>query len=164
MSTPARPARAPLHVTGAIYGTILVTALVAGLSEDPDYDDEDIVISVVSTAIVFWLAHVYARVLGERLDGDRHRLRALVRTAAGAEAPLVAAAVLPCAALLLGIAGAWSRNTSVTVAISIGVASLFAYGFRFGRRLDHGLATATLIGAANALAGGVIVVLKILIH
>jgi hypothetical protein len=164
VSTPASPARGPLSATGAIYGTILVTALVAGLSEDPDYSDEDILISVVATAIVFWLAHVYAHVLGDRLEGGTHRLRELVRTAAGAESPLVYAAVLPCAALVLGLAGAWSRNTSVTIAVWLGVASLAAYGFRFGRRLGHGIPTSTLSAVANAFAGVVIVILKIVIH
>jgi hypothetical protein len=153
-----------VHVAGAIYGTILVTALVAGLSEDPDYDAAEILVSVVSTAIVFWLAHVYARVLGARLDGDRRPARALTRSALVAEWPLMQSAALPCAALLLGVAGAWSRNTAVTVALSLGVASLFTYGVLFARRLHRALAGALLTGAVNALAGGVIVVLKVLIH
>jgi hypothetical protein len=73
-------------------------------------------------------------------------------------------AALPCAALLLGVAGAWSRNTTVTVALSLGVASLFTYGVLFARRLRRALPGALLTGAVNALAGGVIVVLKVLIH
>jgi hypothetical protein len=152
------------NAAGAIYGTLLVTALVAGLSEDPDYSPTDILISVVSTAIVFWLAHAYARVLGERLDGDRRGARALIRTALAGEWPLIQAAVLPCAALLLGVAGAWSRNASVNVAIGLGVGALFAFGFRFARQLRRHLPAALLAGAFNALAGGVIVALKIAIH
>lgn len=166
VSTPtfARRARRALPATGAIYGTILVTALVADLSEDPDYSDADIVISVVSTALVFWLAHVYASVLGTRLKGDTHRLRVLARHAALEEGPLILAAVVPCAVLLLGIAGVWSRDVSVSIAIGLGIASLFVYGARFARRLGHGLPVAAMSGALNALAGVVIVILKILIH
>ncbi len=158
------PARQTVHATGAIYGTILVTALVAGLSEDPDYDPEDILISVLATAIVFWLAHAYARVLGDRLDGDQRGARALTRSALAAEWSLIQAALLPGAALLLGIAGVWSRNVSVSVAIGLGVASLFAYGFLFARRLRRGLAGALLTATLNALAGVTIVILKVLIH
>jgi positive regulator of sigma E activity len=152
------------NAAGAIYGTLLVTALVAGLSEDPDYSPTDILVSVVSTAVVFWLAHAYARVLGERLEGDRRGARALIRTAAADEWPLMQAAVLPSAALLLGVAGAWSRNASVNVAIGVGVASLFTFGFLFARRLHRHVPAALLAGAFNALAGGVIVALKIAIH
>jgi positive regulator of sigma E activity len=153
-----------VHFAGAIYGTILVTALVAGLSEDEDYDAAEILVSVVATAIVFWLAHVYARALADRLGGDRRPAREITRSALAAEWPLMQSAALPCAALLLGVAGVWSRNVAVTVAISLGVASLFAFGFLFARRLHRGLGGAVVTGAVNALAGVTIVVLKILIH
>jgi positive regulator of sigma E activity len=152
-----------VRATGAIYGTILVTALVAGLSEDPDYNSRDILESVLITAAVFWLAHVYARVLGERVGGDERGARTLTWAAMLEEWPLLQAAVLPCVALLLGVAGLYSRNSSVNVAIGLGVASLLAFGFLFARRLRRPLMGALLTGGVNAVAGLVIIVLKLLI-
>jgi hypothetical protein len=160
----AREVKPLRHATGAIYGTILVTALVAGLSEDPSYGSTDILASVLSTAVVFWLAHVYARALGERLEGDPRGTGELTRDAMAAEWPLIQVAIPPCAALFLGAVGAYSRDSGVDLAIALGVASLFGYGFLFGRRLRRGVAGATLTGAVNALAGLVIVALKIAIH
>jgi hypothetical protein len=147
-----------------IYGTILVTALVAGLSEDRDYGSVDIVVSVLSTAAVFWLAHVYARALGQRLGGDTRGTAALARDAMVAEWALIQSALAPCLALLLAVAGAYSRDTGVSVAIGLGVFSLFGFGFRFARRLHREVVGAALSGAVNALAGLVIVALKVAIH
>jgi len=152
-----------VRATGAIYGTILVTALVAGLSEDPDYTSRDILESVLVTAAVFWLAHVYARVLGERVGGDERGARALTRAAMVEEWPLLQAAALPCAALLLAVAGLFSRNTGVNLAIGLGVPSLFVFGFLCARRLHRPVMGALLTGGINALAGLVIIVLKLLI-
>jgi hypothetical protein len=160
----AREVKPLRHATGAIYGTILVTALVAGLSEDPSYGSTDILASVLSTTVVFWLAHVYARVLGRRLEGDPRGTGELTREAMADEWPLIQAGALPCAALLLSAAGAYSRDAGVDLGIGLGVASLFGFGFLFARRLGGGVAGAWLAGAVNALAGLVIVALKVAIH
>src|SRR5436309_15320931 len=112
MAAPPDRNRAP-RVTSAIYGTILVTALVAGLSEDPDYGSVDILASALTTAAIFWLAHVYAGVLGERLAGDERGTSTLTWAAMGEEWPLIQAAALPCAALLLSAAGVYSRDIGV---------------------------------------------------
>jgi hypothetical protein len=163
MARPPDRNRAP-RVTSAIYGTILVTALVAGLSEDPDYGSVDILASALTTAAIFWLAHVYAGVLGERLAGDERGTSTLTWAAMGEEWPLIQAAALPCTALLLSAAGVYSRDTGVDLGIGLGVASLFAFGFVLGWRLHRGLAGATLAGAISGLAGVVIVALKLIIH
>jgi hypothetical protein len=151
-------------VTRAIYGTILVTALIAGLSEDPGYGATDILISVLATVLVFWIAHVYAEVLGSQARrGDPWGFR-IVRGAMVEEWPLLESAVLPIAALLLGTAGAYSRDVSVDAAIGLGVASLFVFGFLFARRLRHSLWGALLAGTFNGAVGVVIVVLKLVLH
>jgi hypothetical protein len=134
------------------------------LSEDPAYGSVDILASALTTAEIFWLAHVYAGVLGERLAGDERRTSTLAWVAMGEEWPLIQAAALPCAALLLSVAGLYSRDIGVDVGIGLGVASLFAFGFVLGWRLHRELAGATLVGAISGLAGVVIVALKLIIH
>ena len=61
------------------------------------------------------------------------------------------------------MAGLFSRNTGVNLAIGLGVASLFVFGFLFARRLHRPVMGALLTGGINALAGLVIIVLKLLI-
>jgi hypothetical protein len=148
----------------AIYGTILVTALIAGLSEDPSYGNTDILISVVTTVLVFWVAHVYAEVLSSQARRDDPWGFRIVRDAMVGERPLLQAATLPCAILLLGAMNVYPRDTSVGVAIGFGVASLFVFGFAFARRLRHSFWGGVLAGAFNGGVGVVIVVLKLLLH
>ncbi|MDX6650763.1 MAG: hypothetical protein QOJ97_2714, partial [Solirubrobacteraceae bacterium] len=58
-----------VNLAGTIYGTVIATALVAGLSEDPDLSPGEIAVSVLSTMIAFWIAHAYAELLaGEGTD------------------------------------------------------------------------------------------------
>lgn len=148
----------------AIYGTILVTALIAGLSEDPGYGNTDILISVVTTMLVFWAAHVYAEVLGSQARSDDPWGLRTIRDAMLEERPLLEAGALPCFALVLGAVNAYQRDTSVRIAIGLGVVLLFVFGFVFARRLRHSLAGAILAGGFNGLVGVVIVVLKLILH
>jgi hypothetical protein len=151
-------------VARAIYGTILATALIAGLSEDPGYGNTDILISVVTTVLVFWLAHVYAEVLGSQArEGDPWGF-GIIRDAMVGEGRLLEASALPCFALVLGAVNAYPRDTSVRIAIGLGVASLFVFGFMFARRLRRSFWGAALAGAVNGSVGVVIVVLKLLLH
>ena len=59
----ANPAR-------AIYGTILVMAVITALSHDDSVTSAQLIAGVLATTFVFWIAHVYAEVLGTRLAGD----------------------------------------------------------------------------------------------
>ena len=54
----------PANLARAIYGYILATSLVAAFSEDDDYSTTEVAVSVFVTGLVFWLAHVYASLLG----------------------------------------------------------------------------------------------------
>ena len=52
----------------AIYGQILSTAVVATLSEDEEYSVLDVLLAVVVSTLVFWIAHVYAESAAQRLN------------------------------------------------------------------------------------------------
>lgn len=149
----------------AIYGTILVTAVIAGFSEEPDIGIGEIVAAVGGTALVFWAAHVYAEWLGAVIAEPAHRrgladLRAVMRD----ELPLAEAALAPALGLVSGAVGILSRDHAVNLAISIGVAELFGWGVLLGRvqRLPRLLTLGT--GVVNALFGLAVVALKVLVH
>ncbi len=58
-------------VTEAIYGLILATSVIA-VSREYDASNAGLVgVTVLVTGIVFWLAHVYARVLAESITRRR---------------------------------------------------------------------------------------------
>jgi hypothetical protein len=164
----ATPASTRTHDTHAvartIYGTILITALVAGLSEGEDIGAWQILVSVTATTFVFWAAHVYAEVLSERLAAGRSLTWAATRQAMDGELPMVQAGFPAALALGLAALGFYSTDTGVTLAIGFGVASLFAYGVVLGHR-EGASRLQIFVGACiNGAFGLVIVALKAFIH
>jgi hypothetical protein len=157
----ANPAR-------AIYGTILVMAVITALSHDGSVTSAQLIAGVLATTLVFWIAHVYAEVLGSRVAGegereDRPRWAHVVAAARG-EWPLVEAALLPVLCLMVGVVGLVETSTAVAIAIGAGVVELFAYGIAAGRRLKLSLRGTVTVGVINGALGLVIVLLKVLVH
>ena len=88
---------------GAIYGTIVASAVIAGSSAGGKSPDA-ILILTVATLLVFWLAHVYAHFIDHEVRHDRTRWKALA-SIMGQELSMVAAPALPILLLLLGALG-----------------------------------------------------------
>ena len=151
-------------VARTIYGTILITALVAGLSESKAIDAWQILVSVTATTLVFWAAHVYAEVLSQRLAARRSLSRGEVAHAMSDELPMIEAGIPAGIALGLAALGFYSTDTGVTLAIGFGVASLFAYGVVLGHREGASRTQTVVIACVNGAFGLVIVALKAFIH
>ena len=161
----ATPRSSDTHaVARTIYGTILITALVAGLSESDEIDAWKILVSVTATAVIFWAAHVYAEILSQRLAAGRSLSWAETSRAMGEELPMIEAGIPAALALGLAALGFYSTETGVTLAIGFGVASLFAYGVVLGHR-ERATRMQTFVGACvNGTFGLVIVALKAFVH
>jgi hypothetical protein len=164
MSGQARSGRLPPNAARAVYGQILVTSVVGALSEDSEIEAGDILISVVATMLIFWLAHVYAEAMSRGLQARRHLSWAEIRRLAAAEWPLVQAAFPTAIVLALGAIGVLSTETAVDLAIAVGVVALFTWGLAIGRASGSSW-PASLFGAAISASFGLVVVgLKALIH
>jgi hypothetical protein len=72
MSGETRSRRLPANAARAIYGQVLVTSLVGALSEDSEIEAGYILLSVATTMLIFWLAHVYAEAMSRGLEAGRH--------------------------------------------------------------------------------------------
>jgi hypothetical protein len=154
----ANPAR-------AIYGTILVMAVIAALSHDDTVKSAELIAGVLTTTFVFWIAHVYAEVLGQRMEREGGRPTfANIAGAARGEWPLVEASLLPVLCLLLGVVGIVKTDTAVAIAIGAGVVELFGYGIAAGRRLHLSRGGTIVVAVVNGALGLVIVLLKVLVH
>jgi hypothetical protein len=157
-------AKGRANVAGAIYGQILVTSFVAALSEAVDVDAGEIFASLLATMLVFWVAHVYADAVEQRLEREDPLTRREVWNIAKYEWPGLQAAVPALVALGLGWAGALSTLTAVRLSIGLGVVALLAWGFVIARasRLS---ALATLGSVAlNGAFGLGIVTLKLYVE
>lgn len=162
-----RPDRGVNHgrrVADAIYGTILVLAVVAALSEDEAASAATILGGAAATSLVFWIVHVYAQVLDRETAGDRSPFWQLTRESAWQEWPLVQAALLPMFPLLLSALGVFQRSTAVTLSLGVGIADLAAWGCAAGRAIDRSWVRSALTGAGAVALGLVMVLLKNLVH
>lgn len=151
-------------VARTIYGLILITALVAGLSEGEGIDAWQILVSVTATTLVFWAAHVYAEVLSQQLAAGRGLSWRAAREAMDSELPMVQAGFPAALALGLAALGFYSTDTGVTLAIGFGVASLFAYGVVLGHREGAGNLQIFVGACVNGAFGLVLVALKAFVH
>lgn len=164
MSVETRPRRLPANVARAIYGQILVTSLVAALSEDSDIDAAYILVSVMVTVVVFWLAHVYAESMSRGLEARRHLDWVEVRHLAAAEWPLVQAAIPTAIVLALGAVGLLATEAAVNLAIGVGVVALFGWGLAIGRGSGSSWIVSLSGAVLSASFGLVVVALKALVH
>jgi hypothetical protein len=98
-----RVVRTSGSVTEAIYGLILATSVIA-VSREYDSSNAGLLgVSVLVTGVVFWLAHVYARVLAGSISHHRMLNRSEVREALRHDWPLVEVTVPLVLILALGV-------------------------------------------------------------
>ena len=144
----------------AIYGSIVTTSLVAALWEQ-HASSGTMTLTLLSTMLVFWVAHVWSAVAGERIHAGEGFPAAGVVELAREEWPMVEAVFAPVAALALAWAGVLDRDDGAKLALAIGVVQLFAWGMMVGRRAYSGRLAAVLAGAANGVLGVALVALEV---
>ena len=135
-----------------IYGAIITAAIID--TAGGHLPTAGLVIAVVVTLVVYWLAEEYAELLGEQAEGGRLPSRAAIRGALAATWPMVSASYAPLLALLLvRLAGA-SALAAANVGLAAAVLLLTFHGWSAGRAARlHGrqLFFATLVAAALGL-------------
>jgi len=146
---------------GVITGTVVSTAVIAAAAGH--LGDTHLVIAILGTAFIYWLAHLHARTLGDSVKHRTHPVDAF-KEALAETWPILAAACLPAIILifiqLVGIelrTGAWIAVIASTVLLAI-------YSFFAGRRGGLGLGGSLLSAAIGAALGMLIVLLKASLH
>lgn len=146
------------NLAGGIYGTILVTSIIA--AADASHTIWLSLGIVEVTMIVFWLAHVYAGALAWSIDGRETFSRREIRRVAGHEWPLLQAAIVPSIVLLAGGLGLIRTQSAYWLAVGYGVVALIWWGLLFARKEHLGRLATIAVVLVNASFGLVIVVLK----
>jgi len=150
-----------LDYTGAVYGSLLAASVVAGTSPRAAAATvAELVGLLIATGVVFWLAHTYSRVVGDRRHGRRVDWTE-IRTAARGELPLAEAAVPPSAAAvvcwLFGLpdaVGAWA-------ALGTALAAQCAWAIVADAKSRAAMPAIAVSVTVNLLLGLVIVALKV---
>jgi hypothetical protein len=151
------------NFAAAVYGSILAAGVVASLDVG-DVGAGDMIAALAGTMVVFWLAHVWAEGIADRMHDPRPYTWRRLRAAAAWHWPMVQAATGPLLALALAGLGAWTLDTGVTLALAISIAQLVGWGIAVGRRTFDSWPAALASGAVDGLLGMVLIVLKTLVH
>lgn len=147
---------------GEIYGAVVYLAILVLLEEDHT-DPEDAAAILVGTAIVFWLAHIYAHVVPRIAAEGRVRSGRFLETARDQVGILVAVA-FPLVPLVLAIAGQLDDRVGLRAAIAVGLLSLPAFVVREARAAGLSWGRSLEIATVLLAAGFVLVWLEVSLH
>jgi hypothetical protein len=147
-----------------IYGAIITAAILD--TAGGKLPTAALVLSVVVTLLVYWLAEEYAEVLGDQAAGGRLPGWAYIRGALAATWPMVSASYLPLLALLIARLAGASALAAANVGLAVAIVLLTIHGWLAGRSAR--LRSWQLLGATSVAAalGVVMILLKdlVLIH
>lgn len=167
---PSRRAWRPLvagttgSVTEAIYGLILAMSVIAVSAEYASSNAGLVGVTVLVTGVVFWLAHVYARVLAGSLTTHRTPNRSEVRDAIRHDWPLVEVTIPLVLILALGALGVVADKTAVLAATLAVLVELVAAGAYAARASGAGLLGTVASALIAGALGSAVVLLKALVH
>ncbi|KAA0918417.1 hypothetical protein [Dietzia sp. ANT_WB102] len=153
----------------AVYGTILVSGLVA-VSSAHEENSVTVLLTVVVTVLVFWGAHVYAGtvarigersvVAGTEIVGFREALGLSTQHSLG----MLTSATVPALVLLAGTTRLIPDDLANDLALWSGVVILAVLGYVAFLRRGSGLVARVAGALGTASFGAVFVIFKAIIH
>jgi hypothetical protein len=144
-----------------VYGIVLVTALIAG-EIDADTDD-DVIVFVLGTVAVFWLAHIYAAVVASRAKRPAPPLRRAIRDGVRHSSGMALAMLIPVALLMTAGLGV-DEWVAYFAALFSGILMLGAIGYLNARRNGSRWPWRIAGVLTTMLLGIVIILLSIAAH
>jgi hypothetical protein len=153
--------REHLLTADAIYGLILYSALIAGVSDENSIALEVLLVSVVSL-LIFWGAHVFAQTLAAH--GTEKSLAAAIRGALADSSGMLYASVLPSIPLIVGAFGVLSADDAVSLSLLIAMIVLGALGYNSLGKRGHHPVFRVLGGIGTAFFGFMVIVMNIAVH
>lgn len=151
------------QLAGGIYGTVVVAGLLAATGPDDDPEVWPTALWVVVTVIVFWLAHSWARTMARRATGLADRRREM-RESLARHWPLVQSAFPPILVMLIARLLGASDETAILIAACSCIVLLAGWGVVVGRQEHESPRRVVGTAAGCALLGGLMVLLKVVIH
>ena len=120
-----------------------------------------VALTLVTSVVVFWLAHVWSEVVGRRLGG-----RIAVGDAmaiARSEATMLTASIVPVLVLVIGQVAGIAVEWLIGAALLVSIAQLFLWGLAVGRAAHSSPVVALGIALIDCAFGIAIVCLKVLV-
>jgi hypothetical protein len=148
---------------GVVYGIITMGALLAAESARRETYVEAVASASIAL-LLYWLAHSYASLLGERLSGKEHLTFTTLGRAFIHDWAIVRGASIPLLALLLTWASGASQHTAVNIGVWSSVVCLIAFELIAGLRAKASVRELVVEGSVGAAMGLAIIALKIVLH
>lgn len=149
----------------AIYGLVIAMSVVAAFGQEARPDPLEVLITVVTSSMVFWAAHAYANLLGERIQARHPATWARRRAMLWHSWPIVEAAYPAAVILLLATLSSLRGSVAIDVILGLSLLELAVIGFVAARRGAATTVPAALVSSAFTFALGLaIVILKVLLH
>jgi len=145
---------------GAVYGSMLAASVVATAGVLGAHAFFKLALGLIVTGLVFWLAHVYARWVGERRLVGSPWAWAEIRRVAVHEWPIVEAAFLPALAVGLGALLGLDLAGAAWFALSVAVAQEVAWACLGAVRAGASALQVVAEGAVNLVLGLIIMLAK----
>ena len=146
-----------------IYGAIITAAIFAAVS---GLTTAALVVAVLVTLVVYWLAEEYAELLGEQIEGGRLPSMARIGRALADSWPMVTASFVPLAAVVVARLAGATQLTATNIGLSVVVLLLGLHSWSAARAAQ--LTGWRLAGAAATAVGlGLVMVLlknAVLLH
>ncbi|MEV4437087.1 hypothetical protein [Streptomyces sp. NPDC049555] len=152
------PQRLPADYAGAVYGSLLAASVLAGTGVAGPYPRLELVLLLLSTSLVFWIAHGYAHLAGRLAHQPLNRRTVL--QAYGAEWPIAQAAVLPSIAVAVSPLLGLDLGGTAWFGLCIAVAEQACWGAAAVARAGAPRHQVVVSGAVNLLIGLLIVAIK----
>ncbi|APU44428.1 MULTISPECIES: hypothetical protein [unclassified Streptomyces] len=145
--------------TGAVYGSLLAASVVVGAGTLGSFPRLQLIGLLLGTGVVFWAAHVFARLFGARMMG---RLSwGVIRRTSREERPIIEAAVPPALAAAVSPWFGLGPQGIAWLALLVALAGQVGWATVAARRAGASRRLMAVAGIVNLLLGLVIVLLKV---
>ncbi|MCD9872453.1 hypothetical protein [Streptomyces guryensis] len=148
--------------TGGVYGSMLAASVVIGAGSLGSFPRTELVLLLLLTGVVFWIAHVHAQLFGARL-AQRPPDRRAVLNVCRDEWPIVKAAVPPAAAVAVSPLLGLDVRGALWLALSIAVAGQVGWSVAAARRAGASRRLMATTASVNLLLGLLIISFKIVL-
>lgn len=147
-----------------IYGAIITAAIIAAIGEH--WQTLPLAVSIVITLVVYWVAEVYAELLGEHVERGQLPTWRYTRATLAAHWPMVSASYAPLLALVLSRLAGASDATAANVGLVVAVVLLIFHGWSIGRAAKLRGRQLLVVTSIAASLGLLMIVLKdlVLLH
>ncbi|MER5225606.1 MULTISPECIES: hypothetical protein [Streptomyces] len=154
--------RARADYTGGVYGSMLAASVVIGAGSLGSFPRTELVLLLLLTGVVFWIAHVHAQLFGARLAQQALDRRVVLQVCRD-EWPIVKAAVPSAAAVAVSPLLGLDVRGALWLALSVAVAGQVGWSVAAARRAGASRRLVAATASVNLLLGLLIISFKIVL-